>query len=154
MKCFLVHHHLWPPIEKAIDSIKWTMEKLGNWLLCSNLSHLLKLSFSSKRYNLHPNPLLPFLFPINSLLPVLYLPSFEAPAELNAKVGTLKMVKLTLVGRLKDGLPVSQAPAHLNEDNLVLSSYKYKAELVLKEISRGTLTNPKMTVLIDHHCFQ
>ncbi|KAG6469832.1 25.3 kDa vesicle transport protein-like isoform X1 [Zingiber officinale] len=82
-----------------------------------------------------------------------FLSAPKAPAELNAKVGTSKMVKLTLVGRLRDGLPLSQAPAHLNEDNLVLSSYKYKAELVLKEISRGALTNPKMTVLIDHHCF-
>ncbi|XP_009395419.2 25.3 kDa vesicle transport protein SEC22-1 [Musa acuminata AAA Group] len=64
------------------------------------------------------------------------------------------MVKLTLVGRLRDGMPLSQTPAHLIEDNdAFLASYRQKAELVLREISAGALTKPKMTILVDHCCF-
>ncbi|XP_073106075.1 25.3 kDa vesicle transport protein SEC22-1 [Elaeis guineensis] len=63
------------------------------------------------------------------------------------------MVKLTLVGRLSDGMPLSQTPTYLTEDNEVSSLYRQKGELVLKEIAAGALTNSKMTILIDHHCF-
>lgn len=69
--------------------------------------------------------------------------------------GRSEMVKLTLVGRLRDGMPLSQTPAHLIEDNeAFLASYRQKAELVLREISAGALTKPKMTILVDHCCFQ
>ncbi|XP_072967475.1 25.3 kDa vesicle transport protein SEC22-1 [Typha angustifolia] len=63
------------------------------------------------------------------------------------------MVKLTLVGRLSDGMPISQTPTYLNEEDGVSSFYRQQAELVLKEISRGALKYSKMSILIDHHCF-
>lgn len=65
------------------------------------------------------------------------------------------MVKLTLIGRLSDGLPLTQTPEYLNEDIESTSEYKDKGELVLVEVSRrGALESSGMTVLIDHHCFQ
>ncbi|KAM0942076.1 putative vesicle-trafficking protein Sec22 [Dioscorea sansibarensis] len=64
------------------------------------------------------------------------------------------MVKLTLIGRLSDGLPLTQTPEYLNEDIEATSEYKDKGELVLVEISRrGVLENSGLTFLIDHHCF-
>ncbi|XP_039134377.1 25.3 kDa vesicle transport protein [Dioscorea cayenensis subsp. rotundata] len=64
------------------------------------------------------------------------------------------MVKLTLIGRLSDGLPLTQTPEYLNEDIESTSEYKDKGELVLVEVSRrGALESSGMTVLIDHHCF-
>ncbi|KAJ0966699.1 hypothetical protein J5N97_023616 [Dioscorea zingiberensis] len=64
------------------------------------------------------------------------------------------MVKLTLIGRLSDGLPLAQTPEYLNEDTEATSVYKEKGELLLAEISRrGALGNSVMTILIDHHSF-
>ncbi|XP_020275502.1 25.3 kDa vesicle transport protein [Asparagus officinalis] len=63
------------------------------------------------------------------------------------------MVKLTLIARLDDGLPLAQSPVYLNEENDVSSYYRQQGELILKEISRGAISSPKMSILIDHHCF-
>ncbi|KAJ7969971.1 25.3 kDa vesicle transport protein [Quillaja saponaria] len=64
------------------------------------------------------------------------------------------MVKLTIVGRVSDGLPLAQGIRYVNEDNGNFSCYKQQGEFILKEISRGALITPsKMTILVDHHCF-
>lgn len=65
------------------------------------------------------------------------------------------MVKLTIVGRVRDGLPLAEGPRYLNQQNDNFSSfYKQQAEFILKEISRGALAPPKMIIHVDHHSFQ
>ncbi|XP_054787790.1 25.3 kDa vesicle transport protein SEC22-1 isoform X2 [Prosopis cineraria] len=63
------------------------------------------------------------------------------------------MVKLTIVGRVSDGLPLAQGLRYVNEENGYLSFYQKQAQLILQEISRGALTASKMTIPIDHHSF-
>lgn len=64
------------------------------------------------------------------------------------------MVKITIVGRASDGLPLAEGPRYMKEENDNFSYYKQQAELILKEISRGALAPSKMTIRVDHHCFQ
>ncbi|XP_038875892.1 25.3 kDa vesicle transport protein [Benincasa hispida] len=63
------------------------------------------------------------------------------------------MVKLTMVGRVRDGLPIAQGIRYINEENDDVLGYKKQAEFILKEISRGTLSSSKMAILMHHHCF-
>ncbi|KAK3403894.1 hypothetical protein EUGRSUZ_K00252 [Eucalyptus grandis] len=63
------------------------------------------------------------------------------------------MVKLTIVGRVKDGLPLAQGHRYITDDNGIFGFYKQQAELVLEEIARGALESPKMTIHVDHHSF-
>ncbi|KAK9292890.1 hypothetical protein L1049_020871 [Liquidambar formosana] len=63
------------------------------------------------------------------------------------------MVKLTIVGRVSDGLPLAQGPRYMNEENENFLWYKQQGEFILKEISRGALAPSKMTIRVDHHCF-
>ena len=65
------------------------------------------------------------------------------------------MVKLTIVGRVEDGLPLAQDQTYVNQqDNASFLFYQQQAELLLKQISKDPLLHPKMTVLLDHHSFQ
>ncbi|RHN81836.1 putative Longin-like domain-containing protein [Medicago truncatula] len=64
------------------------------------------------------------------------------------------MVKLTIVGRANDGLPLAQGLRYVNEENGYLSRYRQQAEFILQEISKGALTPSMMTILIDHCCFK
>ncbi|XP_027363373.1 25.3 kDa vesicle transport protein [Abrus precatorius] len=63
------------------------------------------------------------------------------------------MVKITIVGRVSDGLPLAQGLRYMNQENGYLSCYRQQAEFILQEISKGALTASKMTVHIDHYCF-
>ncbi|KAF7813279.1 25.3 kDa vesicle transport protein [Senna tora] len=64
------------------------------------------------------------------------------------------MVKLTIVGRVSDGLPLAQGLRYVNEENGVFSFYQKQAQLLLQEISRGTFIPSKMTIHIDqNYCF-
>ncbi|XP_034204949.1 25.3 kDa vesicle transport protein [Prunus dulcis] len=63
------------------------------------------------------------------------------------------MVKLTIVGRLSDGLCLAKGPSSLNEEHENFSFYKRQGEFILREISRGALPPSKMTIRADHHCF-
>ncbi|KAK4838922.1 hypothetical protein QYF36_017594 [Acer negundo] len=64
------------------------------------------------------------------------------------------MVKLTIVGRVRDGLALAEGPRYLNQENENFSSfYKQQAEFILKEISTGALSPPKMIIRADHHSF-
>ncbi|KAI4347536.1 hypothetical protein L6164_008343 [Bauhinia variegata] len=63
------------------------------------------------------------------------------------------MVKLTIIGRVSDGLPLAQGPRFMNEENGYLSCYKEQAEFILRDISRGSLAPTKMTIRIHHNCF-
>ncbi|CAA3012110.1 25.3 kDa vesicle transport protein [Olea europaea var. sylvestris] len=63
------------------------------------------------------------------------------------------MVKLTLVGRVKDGLPLAEGPTYMNQENDNLSTYKQQGEFILKEISRGALSTSKMTIFLNSYCF-
>lgn len=65
------------------------------------------------------------------------------------------MVKLTIVGRVEDGLPLAHDQTYINQqDNASFLFYKQQAELLLKQISKDSLLHPKMTILLDHHSFQ
>lgn len=67
------------------------------------------------------------------------------------------MVKVTIVGRGSDGLPLAEGLRYVNEENNIngyLSRYRQQAEFILQEFSRGALTASKMTILIDHYCFK
>ncbi|KAH9647143.1 Longin domain-containing protein [Citrus sinensis] len=64
------------------------------------------------------------------------------------------MVKMTIVGRVSDGLPLARGPRYLNQEHDSFSFYKQQAEFILKEISRGALAPSKMTIRVDHHSFQ
>ncbi|XP_030533520.1 25.3 kDa vesicle transport protein isoform X2 [Rhodamnia argentea] len=63
------------------------------------------------------------------------------------------MVKLTIVGRVKDGLPLAQGHRYVTDDHGYFGFYKQQAELVLEEIARGALKSAKMTIHVNHHCF-
>ncbi|GKU89333.1 hypothetical protein SLEP1_g3484 [Rubroshorea leprosula] len=63
------------------------------------------------------------------------------------------MVKLTIIGRLRDRLPLAQVPRYQNEENESFSYYKHQGEFILKEISRGALSLSRMTIRLDHHSF-
>ncbi|XP_026380123.1 25.3 kDa vesicle transport protein [Papaver somniferum] len=64
------------------------------------------------------------------------------------------MVKLTVVGRAYDGLPVAHFPRVKNEEDMSMLFYKQQAEFILKEISRGALLPSKMSINIDDlYCF-
>ncbi|XP_041006816.1 25.3 kDa vesicle transport protein isoform X2 [Juglans microcarpa x Juglans regia] len=72
-----------------------------------------------------------------------------------------EMVKLTIVGRVRDGLPLAQGPRYLGitdhgQENDNFSCYKQQAELLLRGISRGDQLAPsKMTIRLDHgQCFK
>ncbi|GKC56747.1 25.3 kDa vesicle transport protein [Tanacetum coccineum] len=62
------------------------------------------------------------------------------------------MVKLTIVGRVNDGLPLSQGPIYHDDDddNTV---YKQHAEFLLREISVDALPTSNTTIFLHHHCF-
>ncbi|KAG6754505.1 hypothetical protein POTOM_042545 [Populus tomentosa] len=61
------------------------------------------------------------------------------------------MVKMTIVGRVSDGLPLAQGPRYVNGENDNFLCYKQQGEFILKEISRGALVPSMMTIRIDHH---
>ncbi|KAK6794456.1 hypothetical protein RDI58_007909 [Solanum bulbocastanum] len=63
------------------------------------------------------------------------------------------MVKVTIIGRVSDGMPLAQGQRLHEENNDVLTTYKKQAEFILKEISLQALPSSKMTILVDHHCF-
>ncbi|EOY23174.1 hypothetical protein QUC31_008138 [Theobroma cacao] len=63
------------------------------------------------------------------------------------------MVKLTIVGRVNDGLPLAQGARYVNTENDNFSYYKQQGEFIIKEISRGALPPSKMTIRVDHHSF-
>lgn len=63
------------------------------------------------------------------------------------------MVKLTMVGRVRDGLPLAQGIRYFNEENDDVLGYKQQAEFILKEISRGALSPSKMAIQMHHQCF-
>ncbi|CAN4085925.1 unnamed protein product [Withania somnifera] len=65
------------------------------------------------------------------------------------------MVKMTIIGRVSDGMPLAQGPRSsvVHEENDVLTTYKQQAEFILKEISLRALHSYKMTILVNHHCF-
>ncbi|KAI3881610.1 hypothetical protein MKW92_000528 [Papaver armeniacum] len=65
------------------------------------------------------------------------------------------MVKLTVVGRAYDGLPVAHFPRVKNEEDMSMLFYKQQAEFILKEICRGALLPSKMSINIDdQYCFK
>jgi len=67
------------------------------------------------------------------------------------------MVKFTIIGRIRDGMPLAQGLRYVNDENDIFSSYyKQQAEFILKEISSGSLAPvPKMTIRLDHqHSFK
>ncbi|KAJ0772215.1 putative vesicle-trafficking protein Sec22 [Helianthus annuus] len=59
------------------------------------------------------------------------------------------MVKLTILGRVHDGLPLSQGPVY-DEDDIV---YKKHAEFLLHEISMDALPPSTTTIFLHNHCF-
>ncbi|QCE08213.1 vesicle transport protein SEC22 [Vigna unguiculata] len=64
------------------------------------------------------------------------------------------MVKITIVGRMSDGLPLAQGLRYMNEEYAYLSCYKQQAQFILQEISRGALTASKMTIHVNNFCFK
>nr|XP_043631805.1 25.3 kDa vesicle transport protein [Erigeron canadensis] len=66
------------------------------------------------------------------------------------------MVKLTIVGRISDGLPISQqGPDHINQvvDDDIITNFRKHAELLLHEISIAALPPSSATIFIHPHCF-
>ncbi|XAR71723.1 hypothetical protein NMG60_11018124 [Bertholletia excelsa] len=64
------------------------------------------------------------------------------------------MVKMTIVGRATDGLPLAKGPRYVNEEDENFSHYMQQAEFVLQEISRsGSIAPSKMTIRIDSNYF-
>ncbi|KAI3704879.1 hypothetical protein L1987_75108 [Smallanthus sonchifolius] len=61
------------------------------------------------------------------------------------------MVKLTIVGRIHDGLPISQGTISEEDDDSI--TYKKHAEFLLHEISMDTLPSSNTTVFLHHHRF-
>ncbi|KAD5961233.1 hypothetical protein E3N88_12706 [Mikania micrantha] len=62
------------------------------------------------------------------------------------------MVKLTIVGRMHDGLPISQGrPVYDEEDDTIV--FKKHAEFLLHEISMAALPPSTTTIFLHHHCF-
>ncbi|XP_068646280.1 25.3 kDa vesicle transport protein SEC22-1 [Aristolochia californica] len=63
------------------------------------------------------------------------------------------MIKLTIVGRVSDGLPLARGPCHLSEENENTLYYRQQGEMILREISKATLTASKMSIRTDHFLF-
>ncbi|KAG5533778.1 hypothetical protein RHGRI_027833 [Rhododendron griersonianum] len=65
------------------------------------------------------------------------------------------MVKMTIVGRVSDGLPIAQGPRYVSQEDDNISSYMQQAEFILEEISRSrSLAPSKMIIPVDdNHCF-
>ncbi|KAL4357772.1 hypothetical protein S245_030795 [Arachis hypogaea] len=63
------------------------------------------------------------------------------------------MVKITIVGRARDGLPLAQRVRYMNEENCYVSCYRQQAEFILQEISRGAFMASKFTIPVDHCSF-
>lgn len=65
------------------------------------------------------------------------------------------MVKLTIVGRVDDGLPLARGTRYVDQENESFSYYKQQGDLLLKDISKGALPLSKMTIRVDpHYCFK
>ncbi|KAG8381341.1 hypothetical protein BUALT_Bualt06G0112300 [Buddleja alternifolia] len=62
-------------------------------------------------------------------------------------------MKLTIVGRVSDGVVLAQGPRYVNEENYNICTYKQQGEFLLQEISRGALPPSKMTIFLDGHSF-
>ena len=62
------------------------------------------------------------------------------------------MVKLTIVGRVNDGLPMSQGPMYDGDDDNMV--YKQHAEFLLHEISINALPTSNTTIVLHHHYFK
>ncbi|KAK2973093.1 hypothetical protein RJ640_023023 [Escallonia rubra] len=62
------------------------------------------------------------------------------------------MVKLTIVGRVSDGLPLAKGPRYVDEENHNFAIYKQQGEFILQEISREALPPLRMIIRVDHHC--
>ncbi|MED6143428.1 hypothetical protein PIB30_006002 [Stylosanthes scabra] len=63
------------------------------------------------------------------------------------------MVKVTIVGRARDGLPLSQGVRYMNEENAYVSCYRQLAEFILQEISTGGFMASKFIIPVDHCSF-
>ncbi|XP_047336813.1 25.3 kDa vesicle transport protein [Impatiens glandulifera] len=66
------------------------------------------------------------------------------------------MVKLTIVGRVRDALPLAKGTRYLNDeedDDDLFSQRKQQAEFILNEISTGSLPSSKMTIRLHSHSF-
>lgn len=106
-------------------------------------------NFTSKFFNL--------LFGLNPTKPTLYIAIKRTIYILHLELQVLwflEMVKLTIVGRVSDGLALAQGPRYGNEENDSFLFYKQQGEFILEEISRGALAPSKMTILVDHHSFK
>ncbi|XP_074294213.1 25.3 kDa vesicle transport protein SEC22-1 [Silene latifolia] len=61
------------------------------------------------------------------------------------------MVKLTIVERISDGMPLAQGLRYIGDNNGSLSHYMRQSEFILKEIARGSFApSPKFIVRLDH----
>ncbi|XP_006846939.3 25.3 kDa vesicle transport protein, partial [Amborella trichopoda] len=63
------------------------------------------------------------------------------------------MAKLTLIRRVSDGLPLAQSFPPSKEEKDGLLFYREQGDLVMAEISRRAPEASRMSIRIDHHCF-
>ncbi|XP_051142519.1 25.3 kDa vesicle transport protein isoform X1 [Andrographis paniculata] len=63
------------------------------------------------------------------------------------------MVRLTIVGRVSDGMPLARGARYVNEGSDDVLSYNEKGEFLLREISRGALPSSRMTIFLDQYYF-
>ncbi|KAI3519474.1 hypothetical protein L1887_08625 [Cichorium endivia] len=61
------------------------------------------------------------------------------------------MLKLTVVGRVNDGLPISQGPIYDEDDDYAI--FKQHAEFLLQEIAMAALPSSATTIILPDHCF-
>ena len=146
-----------PPLKLCL----WTRKPLK-----SLLSLIFSLSPKSPFVNFRPPPSVSFL--LHTQMEYLHLQSFSVSLSLSLficgsymwwfilwTIQETVMVKLTIVGRVEDGLPLAQDQTYVNQqDNASFLFYRQQAELLLKQISKDPLLHPKMTILLDHHSFQ
>lgn len=78
-------------------------------------------------------------------------PSLVCVVENSRKISI--MVKLTIVGRMNDGLPISQVPIYV-EDDEENTIYKKHAEFLLHEVSAAALPPCTTTIFLHNNCFK
>eukprot|EP01018_Ginkgo_biloba_P018689 Gb_30969 [translate_table: standard] len=62
------------------------------------------------------------------------------------------MVKVTMIARMTDGLPLAEGLEHFREHN-DFEFYKQKAKLLFKKISQGEHGPSRMSIRIEPYCF-
>lgn len=109
-----------------------------------------KESSSSLSISFPLHYLLPFIIPNLPIYPPIIKTLYITHTCQYTRISD--MVKLTIIGRMLDELPISQGPIYKDDDNNII--YKKHAEFLLHEISMDALPPSAATIFLHNQCFK